>query len=350
MLYNLLKHIKKKRFRCIACCYKKSGKVIRLLKSSGVKVELLDTRKNLISQMTKIKEKYNIKIVYLNTYKLFREAVILKGLSCRVVYHMHHLLKYTHPRFSAAQKDTFLKSIYCASDRVIACSKAVKAQFNLLKKANTVNLVYNGIDTNDFSRYKDLPGALRREYNIAPGTKIVATVGRMDPGKGHRLFIKACKRIKNSYENTKFFLIGSAMDARFYDIIQSDIKHMLLTNDVIFTGFRHDIPKIMPDVDVLVLASLNEAFNVSLLEGMAAGRAVVAYDGSGVSELIRNKKNGILAYGNNTRSLAESILYLLRNDSKRSMIGRAAEKTVKTKYDAHLYAKKIQSVLRCLIS
>lgn len=345
VLSGLLRNMDKRRFRCIVSCYKDSGEVICLLKKYGIRIEQLSRKKDITDQLERIVRKYKIHIAYVNTYKLLNEAVILKKLSCCIIYHMHHLLNYTHSRISERKKITFLKTLYCLSDKIIACSKAVKEQFSPIGCKDIVEVVYNGSEPKIFLRSRKLPGRLRREYNIPQSEKIVAVIGRVEPQKGQRLFLKVCKRISEDCDKVKYFIIGDCASERFMKVLLGDIKRLSLIGKVILTGSRKDISEIISCVDLFLLLSVDEAFGLSLLEAMAAGTAVVATNTGGPIELIKCGKNGILVTPNNINEFSTVAVRLLKNDRERSRIGKAAQKEVSQKYTIAKQVKKIERII-----
>jgi len=345
MLYNLLRYIKKERFHCITCCYKGNGEVIRLVKRSGTKVIVLIRGENTRQQLEKIVRKYDIRIVYVNTYKLLREAAILRNSCPAVIYHMHHLVAYTHHKLTKKKKEKILKTIVCVSDKIIACSNIVKKQFDFIQPQVHIKTVYNGVEISSISRKETTKGILRSEYGILPGERIVAVVGRIGPQKGQQLFIRACHKVMACYDNVTFFIIGFSPSPRFLRFFHREIKQLCLDKKMFLTGFRYDIPEIMRDIDILVLPSAYEAFNVSLLEGMAAGKAVIATRTGGTPELIQNGKNGILVKPHNVENLSMAILYLLKNDSQRKLLGKRARQAIHAGYTIRSHVRKIEKNL-----
>lgn len=344
MLYRLLKYINKERFNCIICSYKRSGKVIGLMRKTKSKIELLKEKRDSRLQLRNIIKKYNINVAYVSTYKLLREVMILKGMGCKIIYHMRNLLKHTHRHLAKDKKDMFLKTIFCLSDKIIACSSAVKKQFDFLKPGKFIEIIYNGIEIDSFSRRRNVETVLKQEYNISPDTKLVAIIARIEPQKEQRLFLRVCKKVKKSYQAVKFLIIGACDSPLFLKVLKNDIKSLSLTDSVILTGFRDDISRIIHDIDIVVAPSAYESFNTSLLEGMMAGKAVIATNTGGPLELVKNGKTGILLKPNDSKRFSESIIQLLKNNTERTRLGKNARKEAMAKYDIHLYTKKIEKI------
>jgi glycosyltransferase involved in cell wall biosynthesis len=343
MLYRLLRHINKKQFNCIICCYKKSGSVIELIKKTGSTIVLLKEKQDIGRQLKEIKKKYKINLVYVTTYKLLREAALLKNSHCKIIYHMHNLLRHTHKNLPQDKKDMLLKTIFCLSDKIIACSRAVKKQFDFLRSEGIIDIIYCAAEIDTPRHHIGTRGKLKKEYKIPFDTKIVAMLGRVEPQKEPELFIKICKRVKKKFSNVKFFIIGLCASPKFLKLIKNDIKTSSLTDSILLTGFRNDIHEIINDIDVVVSTSAYESFGLSALEGMAAGKAVIATNTGGVAEIIKNRKTGILVKPYGITSFADPMLNLLQNDTWRKRLGQKAQKEVTKKYSAGLYTKNMEN-------
>jgi glycosyltransferase involved in cell wall biosynthesis len=81
-------------------------------------------------------------------------------------------------------------------------------------------------------------------------------------------------------------------------------------DEVQFQGFVSDMPAFLSQVDILVLPSLFEGFGVSVLEAMAAGKAVIASRVGGLEELVSDSVTGLLVAPRDVDGLARAIAKL----------------------------------------
>ena len=81
---------------------------------------------------------------------------------------------------------------------------------------------------------------------------------------------------------------------------------------MVFTGVRSDIPNVLKAADVVVMSSHLEGFGLAAVEGMAAGKPVVASDVVGLRDIVKNY--GCVFPQGDERRLAE-IVERLKNDS-----------------------------------
>jgi glycosyltransferase involved in cell wall biosynthesis len=102
---------------------------------------------------------------------------------------------------------------------------------------------------------------------------------------------------------------------------------------VVFTGFRHDAPRIASAFDVFVVSSRYEGLGRGLTEAMAAGRAVVATAVNGVPDLVVPGTTGLLADAGSPASLAEGVRWLLDHPDEAARMGAGARDRVRELFD-----------------
>ena len=92
-----------------------------------------------------------------------------------------------------------------------------------------------------------------------------------------------------------------------------------------FRGFRADVPGELAALDVLVHASVQaEPFGQVIVEGMAAGLAVVATGAGGPAEIIDDGVDGLLVPPGDVGALADALRLLAADGERRAGLGRHA--------------------------
>ena len=99
-----------------------------------------------------------------------------------------------------------------------------------------------------------------------------------------------------------------------------------------FTGRCASVPDLLAASDICVLSSQAEGFSNSILEYMAAGRAVVATDVGGASEAIVEGQTGYLVKSGDDRTMAERIISLLKDPDKRRAMGAGGRRLVEQRF------------------
>jgi glycosyltransferase involved in cell wall biosynthesis len=119
---------------------------------------------------------------------------------------------------------------------------------------------------------------------------------------------------------------------------------------MIFTGFRVDIPEILAATDVFVLPSLSEGFPKSLLEAMAAGKAVVVTAVGGVKELIEHDATGLLVPQRDSAALADAVCRLLGSRHQLEEMGKRAQAHVTLNFGVDSMASAYDALYQSRLS
>jgi glycosyltransferase involved in cell wall biosynthesis len=105
------------------------------------------------------------------------------------------------------------------------------------------------------------------------------------------------------------------------------------------------VPRLMSALDVVVLSSsAPEPFGRVVIEGMAAGKPVVATAAGGVLDIIEDGLNGLLVPCKDSKAMAEAILQLLSDRGKAERMGLAARQRVAERFTVEHHVAKVQSV------
>lgn len=220
-------------------------------------------------------------------------------------------------------------------------------------RAKTV-VLYPGIDTARFhpSRYD---GRTRREvreqWGVSSDGPLIGTVGN-HRWKGHTYFIEAAKRVKARIPDAKFVIVGLKLDTDrgYAKHLRQRTAQLGLQDDIIYAGFRDDIPKVLSALDVFVLSSIWESCPNVVLEAMAMQVPVVATDVGAVSELVVHGRTGLVVPARDPDALAEAVLaYLTRPARQVRDMAEAARKRVETEFEIARIAWQQQQVYETLV-
>lgn len=197
------------------------------------------------------------------------------------------------------------------------------------------------------------PALLKEEFGLRKDVPLVGMVGRMDPFKGHSIFIDAAAIIKKSIPNAKFFIIGgpSGADPDEEDYLEAQKRHVTesgLKDDFVFTGFRKEILSAIAGLDLLIIPSTiiqkgssiaTEGFGRVAIEAMAVGTPVVSSNAGGLVEIIENGVSGVIVPMDDPAATAAAVIDLLRNRQKADSIKIAAKKRFDELYSTKCIAK-----------
>lgn len=217
-------------------------------------------------------------------------------------------------------------------------------------KREKLRVIYPGVDMErlafpDPSRVDDL----RQQLGLERACGVVATIGRLEPGKGQDDFLRAARRVQLTCKDARFLVVGSEMFGmnRGYE---AQLRRMALDlglgQSVIFTGFRRDISELLAVCDILVHAARSpESFGLVLVEAAASGKPVVATDVGGPREIVVHERTGILVPPGQPEMLAQAITGLLKNPERCRTMGVAASRHARERFDISRAVEQIHDVI-----
>src|SRR5690625_1714459 len=190
---------------------------------------------------------------------------------------------------------------YPLYQRVITISEGIRQV--LLSEgipAEKVVCVHSAVDT---ERYQ--PGCkdrdwFRAEFGLTDDEKTVGMAAQFIPRKGHRTLIAAMPAILEAHPQTRFLLFGQGPEQ---NAMRRLVRRNGLEERVIFTGFRNDLDRILPCLDLLAHPASMEGLGVILLQAAACGIPLVAGRAGGIPEIVHDDKNGFLITPNNHGTL-----------------------------------------------
>lgn len=187
---------------------------------------------------------------------------------------------------------------------------------------------------------------LRQEFNWSPNTLVVTAAARLDPGKGHLLLLEAFAKVLRVIPETRLLLCGVCTTGTNYDqIIKQKAADLQLGVNVIFAGYRRDLPNILAGTDLFCLPTKNDALPLVFLAAMAAGVPTVACRSGGVPEMVIDQKTGLLSELGDAEALAANMQKLLRNKELAERMGAAGKTLAFGQFEPKQTAAKWAEIL-----
>jgi len=178
-------------------------------------------------------------------------------------------------------------------------------------------------------------------------TLIVGLVGRITPWKGQHIFIEAASIVRQQFPQARFQIIGGALfdETEYENEIHQLVALRELDDVVEFMGHRDDVPNLIAKMDLLVHASTTgEPFGQVIIEGMAAGKPVVATNGGGVPEIVLHGVTGLLVPMGDVDAMAKAIIRFLGSPELRARAGTYGRKRVHDHFTIDRTAREVQAV------
>lgn len=180
----------------------------------------------------------------------------------------------------------------------------------------------------DISRVEVIPNPLPFYPDVkdGPRRKRIIAVGRYFDEKGYDLLLKAWALVVNRCDDWELAIYGDG-NKTYYERIASllnlDKRRCRLYDSI------HDVQKEYLDSSLFVCTSRFEGFGMGIIEAMACGLPVVAFDCLwGPRSIISNGEDGVLVENGNVPKFAEAILSLIENPEKLQMMCNNAHKNV----------------------
>jgi len=224
------------------------------------------------------------------------------------------------------------------SNKIIAVSNNIKEEVikRLALSADNFISIYNGVDLNRF-QHKTSSETLRGSLNINSSDPIVGSVGGLRPVKDYQCLLKSVPIILKEFPKTKFILVG---DGPLKESLKFKVKSLKLENNVLFLGWRTDIPELLAIFDIFALSSKTEGISISILEAMASRLPVIATNVGGNQEVVEDGKTGFLVPQGDFHSLANAIIKLLKGKQLREAMGVNGKRRVEEKFSLKTFIDK----------
>lgn len=189
---------------------------------------------------------------------------------------------------------------------------------------------------------------LCKELNIPLDSFLIVEVAFLSERKGQRYLIDALsdlyKRQLLLKEKIYCIFVGNGEDEEF---LKNHINELRLDTNIFLLGYRNNSEDFIAASDLFVLPSIrDEDMPLVLLSALGYGKAIVATDFAGISQVVENGVNGVLVQNNLetfTDGLADEIYRLYNDESLRAELGANAQKTYKN-YSPENYGTRLTQI------
>ena len=198
----------------------------------------------------------------------------------------------------------------------------------------------SGIDlTEYYPQTRDSSESLlmRKQLGIPSNNFVVMFVGRLQLDKGIVEFVQAARKLNKQREDISFVMVGAPDPGNKRTITEATLNQWNSERDVIFTGRREDVPKLMAIANTITTPTFYcEGLPRTLLEAAASGLPLIGTDIPGVRDAISPGVNGILIPTRDSNALAKAIQDLADNPRKADRYGNGSLNRAKMEFDHRL--------------
>jgi len=220
-------------------------------------------------------------------------------------------------------------------DLVVPLSRELYADVERYKVPDE-KIVYirNGVDLKDVDYRLPAEDPVTRSDNDAiqlPETKTIGFIGQMIDRKNVTHLLDVFENLAASNNGLKLVLLGDGISREKYEQYANNLQSR---DRISFLGFQTDPITYLQSFDLFVMCSTLEGIPRCLMEAMAVGVPVAAYDIPGVNQLLDHNKTGMLATLGNKQELETCCKSLLWDENLANRISKAAASHINEKFSA----------------
>lgn len=213
------------------------------------------------------------------------------------------------------------KNMEFAIEEKLCSSKKI----TVIGKGGTIGVDFS---VYDISKKEENRKAIRNEYDIADNDFVFSYIGRLNADKGVGELLAAYKELLKTTPDSRLMLIG--MDDATNPVDKELMDWAKNCKNVIMTGSvpAPRVAQLMSATDILVHPTYREGFSMVLQEAMAMALPIITTDVPGPSEVIVNKKTGVLVPAHSDKALYDEMKALMEDTHRREMYSQNGRERV----------------------
>ncbi|HEX4521457.1 MAG TPA: glycosyltransferase family 4 protein [Gaiellaceae bacterium] len=231
------------------------------------------------------------------------------------------------------RRQGLVRQVMAASDWFTGCSDSTLAELvsvdgTIVDRATTI---YNGLD------FAAEPGPLDFEHPL------ILCSARIEPEKGMDLAVEAVRQLRDEFPALRLRIVGDGSVRRELEL---SALRAGLDGAVEFMGWRapDEMPRLVEQATIVLVPSRLEGFGLVALEGMAAGRPVIATRVGGLQEVV-GEDGGILVEPS-AGAIADAVRELLRDPARAKAVARAGRLRAQAVFPLHRCVDAYESLYR----
>jgi glycosyltransferase involved in cell wall biosynthesis len=265
-------------------------------------------------------------------------AAILSGAHPRLV-HTVHVADFLRSRFLLNR----LHSIVTISRHIVDRMERFQPAL-----AGKIKVIHHGIDLDAFQPRPRSQGFIRNRLGLSPETPLVSTSGSM--WKNQIEFLDALVEIRKEIPDVRYLLLTPQADIPQLREFKKRAADLGVTDSILWHDAlpKGDMPAYYADIDVAVSTFKNEGFGIWVIEALAMGTPVVAFDEGGVRDALEGCPAGILVK-DGAQEMAKRVIKLLQNKELRKMISTAGPHWVAERFNRERMVEEYFRFFGCLV-
>lgn len=219
----------------------------------------------------------------------------------------------------------FARFKYSSYDRVISISEGIRrVLMDEGMPPESVTCIHSVVKREVYQVAADRSW-FKEQFGVPATAPVIGVIAQLIPRKGHRYLLEITPQLVSKFPELRIVIFGQGPMLHEFEKYVAE-NH--LTDVISFAGFRKDMPKILPCLDIVVHPALMEGLGVSLLQAAAAGIPIVGARAGGIPEIVHDRVNGLLVEPGNADELREAIAQLLEDPNMARKFGQAGQRLV----------------------
>lgn len=281
-----------------------------------------------VLRLRKLIRRHSIKVVHTNGLMHLQAATAARLEKVGLVWHINDFVT------PGPVTPVFVRLVRSWANRVAVASRAVgDFYFPGDDLDGRLEVVYPPVNTDLFHPGVD-GSAIRKEFALPQNCIIIGTVGNLTPLKGADILIKALPAVIEQFPQLKAFVIGARLENRraYFESLIRLSRELGVSDHLVFTDQRNDIPQFMAAMTVYVHPARTEACGMAVLEASASGVPVVASRVGGVPETLLANETGVMVTPDQPQEFSQAVIALLKSSETCERMGKAGVEFCSAKF------------------
>jgi glycosyltransferase involved in cell wall biosynthesis len=280
-------------------------------------------------------------VVHVNCLPHVRGAAAARSCGLPTVWHLREILP------PGGRRSWFARRLKRDAAMIVAVSEAVATWLREEGLGDRVEVVHNGVETPESAVASE---TARTRLGLSPDAVVVGLFGQLVAHKGARDFVRAAHSAARVNPELHFLIAGRG--PRFFvEGLRREISAGAGSGRIHLIPPHDDIWELMAAVDLVAVTTLwPDPLPRAVMEAMAAGRPVVAYDGGGVPEMVVHGETGLLCSPGDVDGLGRALVELVGNQSLRDRLGEAGRARARQFFGVKRHLDRMESVFQSAVS
>ena len=219
----------------------------------------------------------------------------------------------------------FARLKYGSYDRVVSISQGIRQVLLAEGVApEQVICIRSVVKSEQYQQPRDRAW-FEAQFGVPPASPVIGVIAQLIPRKGHRYLLEVLPRLLEHFPDLRVVFFGQGP---LQQELQAYINEHQMSSIVSLAGFRKDMQKILPCLDLVVHPAFMEGLGVSLLQAAAAGVPIIGARAGGIPEVVRDGLNGRLVEPGNSEALFGAVNELLADSTMARTYGAAGRELV----------------------